>query len=370
MTTAGRASIERVEQFVHRGEAILGPPCDHPLERLIERAADARAAGGQRRSIRLLVGDHAGHRRLAGKERTCGGEIPERGPERVDVGADIGTAGVECLLGRHEVNRAEHLSGDGKLLAHRVAVVEAGQSQVEDPHPPFGVEHEVGRLDVAVDDAALVRVREAGGGLSHPLDDVVDRLRAGFLDELGERAALDEVHHEVVRAMGFTALDRTDDVRVVERGRGPELAFEPSHGAAIAERRRIDDLQRHDPSVATMLGTVDAAHATAAHLRLDDVGTDDEAGGMARRRLLRLVGREPAVGHEPCGEGGGVGGGRPEIVLELREIEDPAGIDALYEFGEAHRHGANRLLARAVASPRLRQGPGRRTGVSGGRDPA
>ena len=44
------------------------------------------------------------------ERRTAGQEVVERAPQTVDVGADVGLAGIDALLRRDEVGRAEHLA--------------------------------------------------------------------------------------------------------------------------------------------------------------------------------------------------------------------------------------------------------------------
>src|SRR5439155_978717 len=77
-------------------------------------------------------------------------------------------------------------------------------------------EHDVRGLHVAVDDAGGVRGLERAG-------DEVDELRrlalvdrAARLDDLAERRAVDELHGEVVVAVGLAGVERLDDIGVVQ----------------------------------------------------------------------------------------------------------------------------------------------------------
>ena len=49
-------------------------------------------------------------------------------------------------------------------------VADSGQPEVQDANNPVGTENQVGRLHVAVDDAALVGVFQAAGRLGHVTD--------------------------------------------------------------------------------------------------------------------------------------------------------------------------------------------------------
>ena len=60
------------------------------------------------------------------------------------------TAGLaEGLLGAHVAERAQQVAGHGQAGV----VLELGQAEVGDPEVAAVVEQQVGRLDVAVDDA-------------------------------------------------------------------------------------------------------------------------------------------------------------------------------------------------------------------------
>src|SRR5581483_2339143 len=71
------------------------------------------------------------------------------------------------LLGGHVPRGAEEgaAAGQGRVVGV------AGQAEVGDPDDALVVEEQVGRLDVAVDDAAGVGVGEAVGGLGADVGD-------------------------------------------------------------------------------------------------------------------------------------------------------------------------------------------------------
>jgi hypothetical protein len=98
------------------------------------------------------------------ERRPAGQEVVERADKAVDVGADVSVAGIDALLRRNEVGRAEHLAFVRQRPVGRDLPAHLGQSEVEhlDHRPvPLGGEHEVAGLDVAVNHAVLVRMLQA-----------------------------------------------------------------------------------------------------------------------------------------------------------------------------------------------------------------
>ena len=89
-------------------------------------------------------------------------QLVERGAEGVDVAAVVDDHALgERLLGAHVAERAEQVAGH----RHAGVLFDAGQAEVGDPELAGVVDQEVGRLDVAVEDAVLVGVVEGFGGL-------------------------------------------------------------------------------------------------------------------------------------------------------------------------------------------------------------
>jgi len=82
----------------------------------------------------------------------CGAEregFVEGRAERVDVRAVVDDAFARGLFGAHVAERAESIATGSQAVVR----LDAGQAEVGDEGLAAGVEHDVGRLDVAMDDA-------------------------------------------------------------------------------------------------------------------------------------------------------------------------------------------------------------------------
>src|SRR2546427_492286 len=99
--------------------------------------------------------------------------------------------------------------------------------------------------------------------------------RAFLLDQILERLALEELHHEVHRPLRQDAeVGDVDDVRVVDRGRRARLAEEPMDRLLIARELRVQDLHRHRLLDVDVLAEIHRPHAAAAEDLVEPVVAD------------------------------------------------------------------------------------------------
>ncbi len=157
------------------------------------------------------------------------------------------------LLGSHEIDGPhEHAAlGEPPLrgLAEGVGRVDdPGQAEVEHPDGPGAVEHEVARLDIAVDDPPSVGRLQAAGGLAHAIDRLADLHRPALCDDAVEVAPLDVVHDQEVHAAVLVGILRGHEVGMVQEASGLELAAEAHHGAPVPREGRREDLEGAHPT--------------------------------------------------------------------------------------------------------------------------
>ena len=103
---------------------------------------------------------------------------------------------------------------------------DARQAEIGEINMPFVIDQDVRGLDVAVQDAARIRVRQR---VRDGADDLEDLLRAEFLllENGFERLAFDEAQDEEGDAFKCAEIVDRDDVGVIELGDDGRFAFQP-----------------------------------------------------------------------------------------------------------------------------------------------
>ena len=192
---------------------------------------------------------------------------------------DAGLAGE--LLGRHVLRRA----GERRVV---VVAARGRDAEVGDADVAVAVDHHVGRLQIAVQHAALVRRGDAGAQLARDLDRLVLRDAADAAEQRREILAVDVLHREEAAAVGVA--------EVVEPARRscarPGARCAARCGTARAALSSAADafgqeLQRDRLIEREIVGAVHFAHAAAAEQRDQAVAAGDDgaraqAGSVTR----------------------------------------------------------------------------------------
>ena len=186
---------------------------------------------------------------------------------------------VVDLFGSHVGGGAHDLSGDGGCCGDRNFpapywtflsgfFIRRGHHfrdpEVRDLHAALAVQQDVLRLDVAVDDAAVVGVLER---VADPRDDG-ERLARGqafALEQLAQVHAIDELHQEEKQVAAAAEFVERDDSRVVEFRQCAGLAGKTFGKRGIAGDGGGQDFQGDDPVEFGLPRLVNRAHAAAAN---------------------------------------------------------------------------------------------------------
>ncbi len=252
--------------------------------------------------------------RLGFEGASAGEDFVEDEAERVDIAPDGDLLSAQ-LLGRHIGRRAGPNVRD---LADR------RQAEVHDPDPARAVEHDVRRLQIAVQHAALVRGGESRADLPRDLEPLVFRQPADAAEQDREILAVHVLHRDEQLAVDLPDVVHAADVRMRHGPRGPHLVVELREPHRVAQEIRRQEFQRDLLPEAQVVGAIDLSHAAAPeqaqhaisvvehHARAEASVIDRSRTGQpaARRRGRpwrsgRQPGRFVAEEHRDIRHGGG-----------------------------------------------------------------
>jgi hypothetical protein len=161
-------------------------------------------------------------------------------PEAVQVGARVHLMRLPPrLLRRHVRRRAQHLAVEGHGNLFGLALC---QAEVHEMRPALQIEQDVGRLDVAMNDAVLVGVRERLADLGDQLGGLA-KVRAARRQAPRQCRAGDELLDQVPGAVARLAcIVQRHDPGVLELGGATGLAQEAIHIIPTREPPSAEDL--------------------------------------------------------------------------------------------------------------------------------
>ena len=219
----------------------------------------------ERRRLVQVLAHHLGERTAEG--HLPGEHIPQRHPQRVDVRANIDLLFLELLrAGKvRGADKSPHREG-GEVVVLFV-LDRFGEAKIDHLDEKIVVlpdEHQVGRLNVAMDEMVLLRRRERARHLQRDAhrDHRIDRSLA--LDEGLDRLAIDKFHRVKKRVAVRAEMKDRSDIGMAQLGRGPRLAHEALLRDFALEIFRVDHLERDvDPQIGIERLVGDAHRAPA-----------------------------------------------------------------------------------------------------------
>ncbi len=133
-----------------------------------------------------------------------------------------------------------------------------------------------------MDHALRVRILQRITHLARDPQRVLDRELLVTLQSIAQRLALDEGHHVKHDACHLTGVEQRQDVRMLQIGRGANLAQEPL-GAEDGGEFRLEDLERHAPVVAHVVREIDRRHPAGPELALDAIAVGEGVAKVGER---------------------------------------------------------------------------------------
>ena len=288
----------------------LQAPQHHALDRRVHVPKDGRGCGRRFLSVLLAVtGDRHGLDRAPARV-----QLVEDEAERIEVAPDRGALAGE-LFGRHVSRRPRKVLGRGGLAGHR------GQPEVRDARAAPAVEHDVGGLQVPVEDAAVVRRRQPGADLPRHVERLVRRKTSDALEQRGEVLAVDVLHREEVLAVDLGDVVHPAHVGVRDLARGADLGEESVEALPVRRERARQELQRDGLAELQVVGAVHLAHAAAADQSDDAVALGEDRPGGEAAAFEHVGGREPPdQGARRLALSGRVDGGSGQTGWQLRGV--------------------------------------------------
>jgi hypothetical protein len=171
------------------------------------------------------------------------------------------------LLGAHVRGRAargfylgvrghRRLTAAGSWYAFR-------ESEVEHLDEAVARERDIVGLQVAVDDAAIVRSFDRAGNLQRDLQSGLDAQRSS-VQPIRERLAVDELEHQHLAAVVvFDAVNR-GDVRMINSRNDGRFPLEPCDSPGVGREIGRQCLQRDVAFQLRIASAIDLAHSAAA----------------------------------------------------------------------------------------------------------
>ena len=213
---------------------------------------------------------------LALERRAAGEHLVDEDAERVDVAPRVGH--VPRLLRRHVLGAAEEHAVLGDLGIPGLPVGDQErlhQAEVEDlDHVVVGLvqQHHVRRLEVAVNDAELVRLTQRPADLLGDVENPPPGKGLVVRQHLCQRLPLHVLHGDEVDAvLGLPVVDDGDRVRVAqlrgEAGLEEEAALE--RRILLRGEVGVEDLQRHHAVQRRLHRLVDLPHPARTERRED-----------------------------------------------------------------------------------------------------
>ena len=231
------------------------------------------------------------------KRRLPGQHVVPAGSERVDVAPRVRRSAVASLLGRHVVHRANRRSGTsdpgGVAVVHR-----PGQSHIGQLDRTVAHDHEIGRLDVAVDDVLLESVLQCQRHLSDYVEGTFWREHSFPHQKILDINAVDKFHGDVEIAIRLSGVVDTDNIFVFQVGCGASLGFETPNEHLILGFVTRQNLQRDDSAKRVVDRSIDGPHTAFPDLLLQAIATERFCRPLAR--LFLVSGSGSLLGSHTC----------------------------------------------------------------------
>ena len=289
--------VDHRDHLVHRLPARGGVGLQTPGDERVEPLGNRRIAQSQCRRRAPHPLHQFRDRRARAAVAAAGQHVVQNQPERVDVGALVDGLALR-LFRRHVLDRADDGSGDRHADAR--ARRRSRDAEVHDERAVFVIQHDVGGLEIAMDDAGLVCRGETGGNVPGDLEHSIEGQPPLLFQDGRQIRSVHVRHRDVGDAVDLAQIVNADDVAMRDLPGEQQFALE-----ALLERLRLfrirsrfwsDHLDGNRHLERLVPGLVDRAHAALAEDTNDVIpraevvphrqgeGSGDREGSRSDRR--------------------------------------------------------------------------------------
>ena len=198
-------------------------------------------------------------RGLALEREPAGQHLVHDHAERINI-RPVGDLAALGLLGRDIVHRADGLLHHARLLRRR----EGRDAEIGQLCGAVAQDDDVLRLDVLMDDAARMRMNEGARDLFCEENTLLPRQAALLLKIFLEGHALDELHHDIIRAVLVSDVIDRNDIVMAELGDSTGLDGKALADVGVLGELLLEDLDRHISSEYGIARAVNYRHAADA----------------------------------------------------------------------------------------------------------
>src|ERR1700693_3735249 len=245
-----------------------------------EVRVNARHEVGERPRLLFGLRAHDRQRVWAGEGQVAREHFVEDGPQGVDVGAHVASPAAD-LLGRNVVGRADRARETQPCEPARRLIER--DAEVDDLHLPRWRHQDVLGLQIAVNDAAIVHVRERLADLLRNGQSARHRQGMLLFQHRAQALALDQLHGDVHPAL-VARLEEPDHVGMVEALADLFLALEALVEDDVALELDVGNLERHGLAGCGIAGLEDGGHPATGQELGDLVLIEPVADGYFAHR--------------------------------------------------------------------------------------
>jgi hypothetical protein len=217
------------------------------------------------------------------KRRAAGERAIQCRPQGIDIARGAKPIDLpRCLLWRHVAGRSQYLARCRKLVGGTVPL---GQTKVGHTRTVIDRDQNVLRLQIAVQNAALVRMLNGQRRLLHQAGGLLGRERA-VLNAVPKAFPFDPRHGQEVAALVLAGLKDRHNSGMIELRCGRRFCLKTADLLGTGQLPRADDFERREPIQPSMPRKINHAHAAAAHFANQAVVPQSGVGKRHRVRLL------------------------------------------------------------------------------------